>query len=109
MYRDTYSWFLQPISIQDLESDPNIHPLIIQKQRGRPKSKRMQKGANERKHKTYSTCGKKTRHDKRTCRSQPARNGRRQRARDREIHSPSDSVSLVQNQRQRQQPPKPRN
>ena len=29
------------------------------------------------KYKTCSTCGKKTRHDKRTCRSQPARNGRK--------------------------------
>ena len=29
VYHDTYSWFLRPISIQDLESDPDIHPPII--------------------------------------------------------------------------------
>ena len=67
VYCDTYSGFLWPISIQDLESDLDIHPPIIRKQCGRPKSKRMQKGANKRKYKTCSTCGKKTRHDKRTC------------------------------------------
>jgi hypothetical protein len=52
----------------------------------------MRKGSDKRKQKTCSTCGKKTRHDRRTCRSQPVRNGRRQRARDREIDgSLSDS------------------
>jgi hypothetical protein len=64
----------------------------------------MQKRANKRKYKTCSTCGKKIRHDKRTCRSQLARNGRRQRAQDREIRSPSDSVSPVHNRRRRRQP-----
>jgi hypothetical protein len=59
VYRETYSWFLQPVSIQDLESDLNIHPPIIRKQRGRPKSKHMQKGADKRKYKTCSNCGKR--------------------------------------------------
>lgn len=45
----------------------------------------------------------KPRHDKRTCQSQPVRNRQRQRALDREIRSPSDSVSPVGN-RQRQSP-----
>jgi len=94
VYHETYSWFLRPISIQDLESDPEIHPLIVRKQRGRPKSKRMQRGSENRKHKTCSTCGEKSRHDKRTCRNQPVQNGRRQQARDQEINdSLSDSLS----------------
>jgi hypothetical protein len=75
VYRDTYSCFLQPISIQDLESNPNIHPPIIQKQRGRPKSKRIHKGAMKRRPKTYSTYGNKTRYDKSSCRAQPVDNG----------------------------------
>jgi hypothetical protein len=92
---------LRPVSIQDLKSDPNIHPPIIRKQRGRPKSKRMRKGADKRKLKTCSTCRKKACYNKRTCRGQPAQNGRRQQARDCEIHSSSDSVSPVRNRRQR--------
>jgi hypothetical protein len=43
VYRHTYSWFLRPVSIQDLESDPNIHPPIVRKQRGRPRTKRIRK------------------------------------------------------------------
>jgi hypothetical protein len=101
VYRDTYSRFLQPVSIQDLESDPNIHPPIIRKQRGRPKSKQIQKGADKRKPKTCSTYRKKARHDKQTCQGQPVQNGRRQQAWDREIHSSSDSVSPVQNRQRR--------
>ena len=90
VYRETYSWFVQPVSIQDLESDPNIHPPIIKKQRGRPKTKRIRKGAYKRKPKQCSIC-KEFGHDKRSCRKQPIANGRRQRARDREL---SDTSSI---------------
>ena len=41
VYCETYSQFLRPISIQDLESDPEIYPPIIRKQYRRPKPKRM--------------------------------------------------------------------
>jgi hypothetical protein len=99
VYQATYSRFLWPISIQDLELDPNIHPPILRKQRGRPKSKRLQKGEENRKRKTCGNYRRKIKHDKRTCRSQPVNNGRRQRARDREFYSLSDLASLVQDRR----------
>jgi hypothetical protein len=97
VYQETYSLFLHSVSIQDLKSNPNIHPPIVQKQQGWPKSKRIRKGVYKRKPKKCSSCGQVANHDKRTCREQLVQNGRRQRARDREDEndSPSDSDSLV--------------
>jgi hypothetical protein len=87
VYRETYSWFLQPVSIQDLESNPNIYSPIIKKQRGRPKTKQIRKGSLKRKPKQCSIC-KEYGHDKRSCRKQPVANRQRQRARDK-----ADSLS----------------
>jgi hypothetical protein len=91
VYQETYSWFLQPVSIQDLESDLDIHPLIIKKQRDRPKTKRIRKGSWKRKPKQCSTC-KEYGHDKRSCRKQPVANEQRQQVRD-QADSLSDSSS----------------
>jgi hypothetical protein len=90
VYRDTYSVFLEPFSIEDLSSSEHIHPPIVRRQRGRPKTKRYRKGDYQRRHKKCGTCSEKG-HDKRTCRNQPVANGQRQRARDRVLLSDSDS------------------
>jgi hypothetical protein len=99
VYRETYCRFLQPISMQNLDSGPAVYPPIVKKQRGRPIVKRMRKGDWKRKQKQCSTC-KEHGHDKRTCRKQPVANGRSRPARDREEHSissPSSTDSSVIN------------
>jgi hypothetical protein len=87
--------FLVPFSTENLSSSIYIYLPILQRQQGRPKSKRYRKGDHQRKHKKCGTCGEKG-HDKRTCRNQPVANGRRQRARDRVLLSLSDSSSDAQ-------------
>jgi hypothetical protein len=84
-----------PFSIENLPSSIDIHLPILQRQRGRPKSKRYCKGNHQRRHKKCGTCGEKWR-DKRTCRNQPVANERRQRSRDQEFLYSSDSSSDVQ-------------
>lgn len=44
-YRKTYSHFLIPISIENLTSEEGVLPPIFKKQRGRPPTKRIRKGA----------------------------------------------------------------
>ena len=81
VYRKTYSHPLPPISIEDLAVDNNIKPPILRKQAGRPRTKRIRKGAWERKQTRCSNCldwG----HNKRSCRGQPVSSGRRESARD---------------------------
>ena len=81
VYRKTYSHPLPPISIEDLAVDNNIKPPVLRKQAGRPRTKRIRKGAWERKQTRCSNClgwG----HNKRSCRGQPVSSGRRERARD---------------------------
>src|ERR1700761_7838523 len=80
VYRKTYSHPLPPISIENLVVDNNIKPPILRKQPGRPRAKRIRKGAWERKQTRCSSCldwG----HNKRSCRGQPVSSGRRERAR----------------------------
>ena len=80
VYRKTYSHPLPPISIEDLPVDNNIKPPTLRKQAGRPRTKRIRKGAWERKQIRCSSCldwG----HNKRSCRGQPVSSGRRERAR----------------------------
>jgi len=80
VYRKTYSHPLLPISIEDLAVDNNIKPPVLRKQAGRPRTKRIRKGAWERKQTRCSNCldwG----HNKRSCRGQPVSSGRRERAR----------------------------
>src|ERR1700761_4207818 len=72
----THSCF--PVS---LAVDNNIKPPVLRKQAGRPRTKRIRKGAWERKQTRCSNCldwG----HNKRSCRGQPVSSGRRERARD---------------------------
>src|SRR6266536_854403 len=81
VYRKTYSHPLPPILIEDLVVDDNVKPPILRKQAGRPRTKRIRKGAWQRRQTQCSNCldwG----HNKRSCRGQPVSNGRRERARD---------------------------
>jgi len=67
--------------LDNLVIDPIIQPPILKKQAGRPKTKRIRKGAWKRKQTRCSTCldwG----HNKGTCRNQPISSGRRERARE---------------------------
>jgi hypothetical protein len=63
-----------------LASDLGIFPLVFKKQRGRPKTKRIWKGAWKKKATLCSNC-QGTGHNRRTCRFAPA-HSRRQRAQD---------------------------
>ena len=79
--RQTYSHPLIPILLEELAINPTIQPLILKKQAGRPKTKRIRKGAWKRKQTRCSTCldwG----HNKGSCWNQPVSSGRRQRARE---------------------------
>ena len=81
VYRKTYSHPLPPISIENLAVNDNVKPPILWKQAGRPRTKRIHKGAWQRTQTRCSNCldwG----HNKRSCRGQPVSNGRRERARD---------------------------
>jgi hypothetical protein len=98
VYRDTYSEFLEPFSIQDLPSSEHIYPPVLRRQRGRPKSKRFRKGEHQRNPKKCSTCSQKG-HDKRSCRNQPVAHGRRQRVRDRALSSSPESSPGSTNRR----------
>lgn len=89
-YRRTYEVAMPPISIDNLPPDPNILPPLIVKKRGRPKEKRIKKGALKRKQTKCSSC-LQLGHNKRRCVEQPARNGRAERVRDWAEGSDSDS------------------
>jgi hypothetical protein len=82
------------LSIDSLPSDPDILPPLVVKKRGRPKEKRIRKGALKRKQTKCSNC-LQLGHNKRRCIEQPARNGRAERARDWGI-SDSDSDSELE-------------
>ena len=80
-YRKTYSRPIPPISIEGLAVDINIKPPILWKQAGRPCTRRIRKGAWQRKQTRCGNCldwG----HNKKSCRGQPVSSGRRERARD---------------------------
>jgi hypothetical protein len=55
--RKTYKRFLIPFSIQDLPSLVGCFPLKYKKQPGRPKTKRIRRGASKRKQTTCGNCG----------------------------------------------------
>ena len=70
----TYSHPLVPILLEDIVIDPIIQSLIIKKQVGRPKTKRIHKGTWKRKQTKCSTCldwG----YNKKSCRNQPVSSG----------------------------------
>lgn len=78
-YMKTYEHFLKPVSMENLSSKLGLLPPVFKNQRGRPKTKRIRKGAWKRKGLHCSNC-QGVDHNRRTCRFAPALNGRRQRA-----------------------------
>ena len=72
--------------------NPDILPPIAKKQRGRPKTKRIRKGAWKRKETHCSNCNEPAQNI-RKCPNALALNGRQQRARNRELSSNSSSIS----------------
>jgi hypothetical protein len=80
-YRRTYEVAMPPLSIENIPSHPDILPLLIGKKRGRPRVKRIRKGALKRKQTKCTNC-LQLGHNKRRCVAQPARNGRAKRLRD---------------------------
>jgi hypothetical protein len=78
--------------MENLEPDNAILPPVFRKQRGRPKTKHIRKGAWRRKAIQCSTC-LSTGHNSRTCRLALVVNGRRQRAQDRESSISSSECS----------------
>src|SRR6266536_3457940 len=69
------------IRFKYLAVDNNIKPPILRKQAGRPRARRIRKGAWQRKQTRCGNCldwG----HNKKSCRGQPVSSGRRERARD---------------------------
>jgi hypothetical protein len=77
-FRFTYQRPLPPISINDLRSDHTIKPPILVKLRGRPKTKRIRKGALKKAPRICGNCGEKG-HNRRSCRGQPKISGRERR------------------------------
>ena len=67
-YRETYKKSMTPISIQDLESHPEVLPSYIRKLRGRPKTKRHRKKDWNRKSTYCRICGLEG-HNRRSCRN----------------------------------------
>jgi hypothetical protein len=92
--RRTYQCFLLPFSIQDLESTSGCEPPEYKKQPGRPKTKRIRKGAFKRKETKCGTCGG-TKHNACTCRNAP-KHTRRQRLQDRNDSSSSNTDTDIE-------------
>jgi hypothetical protein len=81
------------LSIKNLSSNLNILPLLIAKKQGRPREKRIQKGALKQKQTKCTNC-LQLGHNKRRCVAQPARNGRAERARNRNVSSSESNSEL---------------
>jgi hypothetical protein len=79
--RASYSRLLVPISLQELVPETTIQPPILKRQAGRPRTKRIRKGAWKRNQTRCLSC-LEWGHNKRGCRGQPVPSGRRERARD---------------------------
>ena len=81
-YRKTYYTPMKPISIEDLASDPDLHPPKLCKLRGRPKTKRVKKTAWNRQVRKCGNC-RQPGHNTKRCTNLPvAKNGREERASD---------------------------
>jgi hypothetical protein len=95
-YRKTYQNPMIPVSIEDLASDSRIYPPKLGKLRGRPKTKRIRRGAWNRQPRQCRNC-KQTGHNIRSCTGIPMpKNGRGERARDwQAIEVDEDSSSDV--------------
>ena len=92
-YRKTYHIPMKLISIEGLSSDPDVYPPKLRKLRGRPKTKRIRKGALNRQLRKCGNC-KRVGHNIRRCVGLPAaKNGRGERARDWNALEASDDSS----------------
>jgi hypothetical protein len=80
-YRQSYGVAIPPVSIEGLSSDPKILPPKLVRKRGRPRQKRIRKGAWERKQTRCANC-LQLGHNKRRCTKQPAKNSRAKRVHD---------------------------
>ena len=94
-YRKTYHNLIMPVSIKDLALDPKIHPFRLGKLRRQPKTKRIQKGAQN-----YQTrkCGnyRQIGHNTRCCIGLfVAKNRREERARDQNAIKDDNSISDI--------------
>ena len=77
-YRKTYYISMKLISIENLPSDSNVLPPKLSRLRGRPKTKRIRKGAWNRQSRQCGNC-KQTGHNTRSCTGIPmAKKGRRE-------------------------------
>jgi hypothetical protein len=82
---------MPPITIENLSSNPDLHPPRLVKKRGRPKTTRIRKGAWNRKQRKCSNC-LQLGYNRRRCTNQPSsKNGRGERARDWVEESESNS------------------
>jgi hypothetical protein len=84
---------MPPLSIENLPSDLFILPPLIAKKRGRPRTKRIRKGALKRKQRKCTNC-LQLGHNKRRCVAQPAQNGRAERARNSDISDGESNSEL---------------
>jgi hypothetical protein len=80
-YRRSYEVAIPPVSIEGLPSDPKILPPKLVRKRGRPKQKRIRKGAWDRKQTRCTNC-LQFGHNKRRCTKQPVKNSRAKRVHD---------------------------
>ena len=86
---------MTPVSIEDLASDPEIHPPKLGKLRGRPKTKRIRKSTWNHQTRKYRNC-RQTGHNIRRYTGLPvAKNRRGERARDWNVIEDDDSISDV--------------
>jgi hypothetical protein len=81
------------LSIENLPSDLFILPPLIAKKKGRPREKRIRKGALKRKQRKCTNC-LQLGHNKRRCVAQPAQNGRAERVRDWDISGGESNSEL---------------
>jgi hypothetical protein len=80
-FRRFYQVVIPLITIENLSSDPDLHPPRLVKKQGRPKTTRIRKGAWNRKQRKCGNC-LQLGHNRRRCTNQPSsKNGRRERAR----------------------------
>jgi hypothetical protein len=86
-YRQMYDKAFYPISIDDIEPDPDMLPPTIQKQSGRPKKQRIRRKqcSKETRPITCDICKQQGHHNKRSCPNAPVASGKAQRRRDRDI------------------------
>jgi hypothetical protein len=92
-YRETYSFPVEPVTLEDLVPDLTILPPIKKQRAGRPKTVRIRNRYLKKVMKKCGTC-REFGHYKNRCPNQPVAHGRAQRAHDRNINDISDLDEL---------------